>query len=129
MLTAGSVFTQEDINLKSVYYKHNGTKRHRTALNFRFQTEGRHIQETLFRIAVVLVNDIPQIINNTGLNIDEDSGPVSIKNTQLKTIDRESITLAHKLTEVPLKGTLYKEGRIMNAFDNKASLKLISTQA
>ena len=69
LLTAGSTFSQEDINLKSVYYKHNGSETEQDYFKFQVSDgKGGTITETVFRIAVTLINDMPEIIINTGMD-------------------------------------------------------------
>lgn len=119
VLNTGASFTQEDIDLIKVFYKQVGGESELDFISFQVSDgHGGSIQDVVLKIALRQLNNAPKITVNAGLTVDEDSGLTSITNKMLRTTDSDSVTLCYRLTSVPSKGTLYKEGIIMNAFNN-----------
>jgi VCBS repeat-containing protein len=109
-LTIGQSFTQQDVNLNRVTYRHDGSET--TTDSFTFTVSdgaGGNIGSTSFRIGVTPVDDPPLVVSNGPLTISE-GAITTITKTVLQTTDPESQPLTYKLVAQPLHGTLSLNG-------------------
>ena len=112
-LTAGSTFTQADINSNLLTYDHDGSET--TSDLFKFTVSdgnGGNIPETQFDITINPQNDPPVVTTNTGMSVDEGSTGNTILQSYLETTDNDNTAteLTYTISTAPSHGTLYRSG-------------------
>jgi len=109
VLGAAGTFTQADIDSGLLAYLHDGTETSSDSFTFTVSDgEGGTIDSTTFSIAVVEVNDIPVLITNEGLTVDEaDSGIIDNALLQVTDNDHTAAALTFTLKTVTVNGTLW----------------------
>jgi hypothetical protein len=106
-LTAGSTFTQDDLNIGLLSYEQNGAESTNDSFNFRV-SDGTSTIQSSFNITVVPVNDPPRFISQGVLTLNE--GASSPLTNVLVTTDPDTPTnqLIYTLTGGPGFGTVLR---------------------
>ncbi len=118
-LSAGSTFTQADINANDVTYTHDGSET--TSDLFKFTVSdgaGGNIAETQFDITVTPVNDPPTITTNNTLNLDE-GATATITNSYLvaSDVDNTPAQLTFTISSATTNGTIYRNATALGNGD------------
>lgn len=109
-LSVGQTFTQNDVNLNRVTYRHNGSETASDSFTFTVSDgAGGNIGSTVFSIGVIPVNDPPQVVTNGPLTISE-GAITTITQSALRTTDPESQPVTYTLVAQPLFGTVSRNG-------------------
>ncbi|MBW2254042.1 MAG: tandem-95 repeat protein [Deltaproteobacteria bacterium] len=115
----GGTFTQADIDAELVTYTHDDTETPSDSFDFTVSDgAGGDLPQTTFLVDIGTDNDAPQLINNTGLTLDEGTSEVLTAVELLVTdIDNTPIELVYTLLQAPTNGVLDLDGVLLAADD------------
>ncbi|MBF0451875.1 MAG: tandem-95 repeat protein, partial [Candidatus Magnetomorum sp.] len=114
----GNTFTQQNISNNLITYQHDGTENFADTFTFVVHDSfGASLTETVFTITIQPVNDIPQLITNSPLSLNEGESK-AIPNTLLMASDPETSNLTYTITGLPDYGQLRKNGIAMSINDS-----------
>jgi VCBS repeat-containing protein len=108
-LGVGNTFTQNNIDLNTINYTHDGTETNNDSFTFTVADgSGGNIGATVFNITVTPQNDNPVLVTNTGKTVNEGATNQTILTAELQTTDADNtpVQLTYTLTAVPTNGTL-----------------------
>ncbi len=109
-LSLGQTFTQADLNNGLITYQHNDSETTSDRFNFRV-SDGVHTLNRTFNIRVNPINDVPIVVTNTGLTLDEGTS-TTLTNNLLQITDAETTAadLIYTLDSLPTNGILFRNG-------------------
>jgi len=108
VLGVSDTFTQNDINTGQLTYTHDGSET--TADSFKVDVSDRFgaiINDIIVSITINPVNDVPQVVTNTGINLDEGATKGILQsNLEVTDIEDGPDAIIYTLVEVPSHGIL-----------------------
>jgi Cadherin-like/Bacterial pre-peptidase C-terminal domain/FG-GAP-like repeat/Bacterial Ig domain/Bacterial cadherin-like domain len=109
LITAGSVFSQADINRGKLSYRNNGGESLSDTFVFSLTDgQGGNIANTTFTVNVVPVNDPPELLSLNRVTVSENA-TFTISSTTLLVTDVEQppLQIIYSLTNLPTEGDLF----------------------
>jgi hypothetical protein len=117
ILLAGAVttrFTQADVNSGQVRYQHNGSETTSDSFTFDITDGAAVVSANTFNIGITPVNDLPGVLLNTGVTLNEGE-TVNITGNELLVTDNDGPgPLTYTLGTTPTRGTLRLNGAVLS---------------
>ena len=116
ILNVNQSFSQADINDSYIVYKHNGSESLSDSFSFTITDNmGAVVPETFFYISIIEENDMPVLINNTGIILPEGGNQTILSSSLLATDeDNSPKELIYSITNMPVYGSIYKNNKPLN---------------
>ena len=116
-LSAGSVFSQADIDAEYLYYQHDGSETTQDGFSFTVTDDsGNIIGPTTFGIDVTQINGAPFMSSFGSLSVTEWlSAPIGSDLLQANDAEEGSGSITYTIVVPPISGTLYRNGSPLSA--------------